>query len=181
MIHLQKFSVVVHSKTTFQIFLVVVTKGLRVQLSCRICAIEYVQCTHSVLFSTGFPWLYYLHLPSLTTRTFSIELHCFYHSIPNTFSNKIYHVWWKFGFSLLRGGGHHLISRGGGVRGWTKIFFHYDPADIYFFPAAWSSNYLFHFHFEMDLFSEGNYSFQRLAATNYLLYHLLALNYLFKK
>ena len=28
-----------------------------------------------------------------------------------------------------------------------KYFFHYDPADTYFFPATWSSIYLFHFHF----------------------------------
>ena len=43
-----------------------------------------------------------------------------------------------------------LISRRGGSRvsgDEPKYFFHYGPADIYFFPAAWSANYLFHFHF----------------------------------
>ena len=38
----------------------------------------------------------------------------------------------------------------GGAQGFgdrPKYFFHYHPADIYFFPATWSSNYLFHFHF----------------------------------
>ena len=51
----------------------------------------------------------------------------------------------------LRGGSPFNI--GGGFRGWTKIlFFHYHPADIYFFPAAWSSNYLFRFHFGIDRF-----------------------------
>ena len=64
-----------------------------------------------------------------------------------------------------------------------NIFFHYDPADVYFFPAAWSSNYLFHFHFGIisTVYLEGNYLFQQLAAANYLLYHLLALSYLFQK
>ena len=49
-------------------------------------------------------------------------------------------------------GGHHLIPRkGAGFWGVDQnIFFYYDPAGIYVFPAAWSSNYLFHFHFWMD-------------------------------
>ena len=40
-------------------------------------------------------------------------------------------------------GGYHLISRGGGAgfQGWTKLFyfvffFHYDPADLYFFSSC---------------------------------------------
>ena len=80
-------------------------------------------------------------------------------------------------------GGHHLISRGGRVSGMDQsIFFHCDSADIHFFLAAWSSNYLFYFFtYLFQLYLEGNYLFQRLAATSYLFYHLLALNYLFQK
>ena len=65
----------------------------------------------------------------------------------------------------------------------TIFFTIYDPADIYFSPAAWSSNYLFHLQFGMELFffPAGYYLFQHLAATNYLFYHLPALNYLFQK
>ena len=36
-------------------------------------------------------------------------------------------------------GSHHLISGGAGFGDRPKYFFYYDPADIHFFPAAWSS------------------------------------------
>ena len=72
---------------------------------------------------------------------------------------------------------------GAGFWGWTKIFFSlWSSRYIFFFPAAWSLNCLFHFYFELfQLYLEGNYLFQHLAATNYLFYHLFALNYLFQK
>ena len=61
--------------------------------------------------------------------------------------------------------------RGGqGFGDGPKIFFFLWSCRHFFFTAAWSSNYLFHFYFGMDLFFEGNYLFQHLAATNY--YHL---------
>ena len=59
-----------------------------------------------------------------------------------------------------------------------KYFFHYDPADVHFFPAACKVIKLFISLFQ--LYIEGNSLFQQLAATNYLVYHLLALN-LFQK
>ena len=69
-----------------------------------------------------------------------------------------------------------------GFRGWTNIFFHYNPAYIFFFQLL--GHQIIYFIFTLKwtfFFPEGNYLFQQLAATNYLFYHLFALNYLFKK
>ena len=53
-------------------------------------------------------------------------------------------------------GGHHLISRGAGILGWTKILFQFNPAyeSSLFFPAVglWLTNYNIYFnHFWKDV------------------------------
>ena len=86
---------------------------------------------------------------------------CHYTSVESPLDGS--HRWTQHN---LGGGAPFNLRGGAGFRGWTKLFFHHDPADIYSFPAAWSSNYLFHFRiylFQLSL--EGNYLFQQLAAT----------------
>ena len=68
-------------------------------------------------------------------------------------------------------GEHHLISKGRGRQGFgngPKSFFLYDPADIYFVPAAVGHQIIyFTFTWNEPFFSDGKYLFERLAATNY--------------
>ena len=74
-------------------------------------------------------------------------------------------------------------TRGGRDFGMDQnSFFHDNPARDYFFPAVWSTNYLFQFSSCMvNTLFISLYLFQMGSATNYLFYLLPAFNYLFQK
>ena len=69
----------------------------------------------------------------------------------------------NFGYSERSPPFHLGGEDGRGFWGWTKIFFYYDPVDIFFSSSLVIK--LFHFYFRTDLFSslEGSYLFQQIV------------------